>query len=308
MPVRAICMSATVGLVGLLTAAVSPGFFTAQITDFNAWSPVEDPANPFFAGSIDSASQITLSASDATGSSPGNIPAGTDIGFQSVNGETVAGSTAGFAFDATQSFSIAVDYQAVFANSPSGGLSFGFGIGEDRSGANSAGVVFVTQAGLPAAIPFAGPAGGAATVNNSPIAALLSPTLSADPANLVGSLHVGYNLGLGGILVGVANPGDNGPAAEISFDAAAVTDNWTGADLLASLFIRSDNVNVPIFGTQSTVWTDGNASVSFSNFRVTNGQAYRLNPQPIPEPTSLALLGLGGLLMAKHRRWRQQAV
>ena len=58
------------------------------ISDLNTWTLVEDPAHPNFSSSVDSPSQITLSASGA-------VPNATDIGYQSVDGATPGTSTSG---------------------------------------------------------------------------------------------------------------------------------------------------------------------------------------------------------------------
>lgn len=96
----------------------------ADVTDFGTWSLVEDPAHPGFSATAHGTS-ATLSAADLA------IPAGTDIGYQSVNGSTPQTSTSGFYFRPDADFSLAIDYAWTFSNSPSGFLGLGFGIGED---------------------------------------------------------------------------------------------------------------------------------------------------------------------------------
>ncbi|MEM1423910.1 MAG: hypothetical protein AAGH64_07885, partial [Planctomycetota bacterium] len=217
--------------------------------------------------------------------------------FQSVNGTSVADSTSGFAFSVASSFSVAIDYDASFEDA-SGGLSFGFGIGEDSLGANSAGVVFVTEGGLPAAIPFAGPAGGGATVDDGALVELLGTPVPSSPASLAGSFHVSYNALTGDITVGVGSTGADAPSpgATATFAGADVANRWNGDDLLASFFIRSDTVTVPIFGTFSTPWTDGGAEVEFSSLRVVEGAAFE-----VPAPAG-ALVFAGAVLAGRRRR------
>ena len=255
-----------------LTAAAHAG---PSITDPPPWTEVEAPASPFFTSTVNGPASIALTALDA---SPGSIPAGTDIGYQSVDGETVATSTAGFALSRDVSFQVAIDYAATFANA-SDGLSFGFGVGEDRSGLNSAGVGFATQQGAPAAIPFAGPAAGAATVNDQAIPALLSPAVSALPATLSGSFHVSYDAATGNITVGRGLVGASSPTSTATFTGADVANNWTpDADLLVAFFIRSDTITVPLFGTVSTPWSAGEGDVTFSNLRVLSGEVVPIEP------------------------------
>lgn len=154
------------------------------------------------------------------------------------------------------------------------GLSFGFGIGEESTGENSAGVAFATQAGLPASVPFVGPAAAGARAADQTITGILSPAVSGGPASLTGSFHAIYDAATGTITVGVGAAGDNTPASVAVFAASDVSDRWTGALLLVSFFIRSDIISVPIFGTVSTEWTLGEATVTFTDFRVLNGAAF----------------------------------
>ena len=59
-----------------------------SISDFFNWTQVQDPPHAGMTGGVDTALQVTLTATGA-------VPAATDIGYQSVNGVDVAGSTAG---------------------------------------------------------------------------------------------------------------------------------------------------------------------------------------------------------------------
>lgn len=111
------------------------------IADFTTWSLVQDPADPHFTSLVNSSSSITL------GASGGPVSAATDIGYQSVSGNSFTSSTAGYAFSPSSNFSVAVDFS--LAVSGSGGLGVGFGLGEDRGGMNSAGVAMLTVNGAP---------------------------------------------------------------------------------------------------------------------------------------------------------------
>ena len=102
-----------------------------SITDFFNWTQVQDPPHAGMTGGVDTALQVTLTATGA-------VPAATDIGYQSVNGVDVAGSTAGNYFSPAQDFQIAVDFN-VSTLSSVGFAAIGFGIGEDGAGMNSAG-------------------------------------------------------------------------------------------------------------------------------------------------------------------------
>jgi hypothetical protein len=148
------CIAGTRLVAAVLTGLFLPALAVASITDFNTWDPVEDPYHENFTGSVDSASQITLRAT------AGPIPFGTDIGYQSVNGDAVADSTAGWAFDPSSDFSVSVDF-SVFFEDPEGGFSLGMGIGVDRHGTDSAGILLARQIG--GLLTF----GGASRVNDA---------------------------------------------------------------------------------------------------------------------------------------------
>ena len=75
----------------------------AAVIDFSTWTPVADPAHPGFSSSVSvDGSSATLSAADLA------IPAGTDIGFQSVDGSRPATSSNGFFFRPDEDFSLAI--------------------------------------------------------------------------------------------------------------------------------------------------------------------------------------------------------
>ncbi|MEM7682232.1 MAG: dockerin type I domain-containing protein [Planctomycetota bacterium] len=231
-----------------LTAAACLAASTATASpDFTDWTLVEDPADPNMSA-VATATDATLTAG------PGGVAAGVDIGYQSVDGNTVAGSTSGFYFDPSSPFELAIDYDLSFVTA-SGGLGLGFGIGEDGAGVNSAGAAILTDSGSP--VPFFG---GAARNNNVTI-----PRVILLGATLSGSMFVSYDAGE--VTVGASTtPGAASATASTVFTTTDLS-AWTGADLLASFFLRSDTQ--PPF--VNTPWGDGDASAVFSNFRVLAG-------------------------------------
>ncbi|WP_145384615.1 hypothetical protein [Stieleria neptunia] len=265
----------------ILTLHVAWGVIArADVTDFGTWSLVEDPAHPAFSATVHGGS-ATLSAGNL------GIPAGTDIGFQSVNGSTPQTSTGGFYFRPDADFSLAIDYAWTFSNNPSGSLGLGFGIGEDGDGMNAAGVAMGTNDGAPF-LSF----GGAARINDvDQTPEPLGGSLFLNPSSSSGTLFVAYEASSGDVVVGAATAPD-AAAPTVSHTYAGIQNQWSGDDLMASFFIRSD-AQTPL-----TAWSGGNADAVFSNFRVLNG-----NPVAIPEPsTAVASLLLVPMLIGRRTR------
>ncbi|WP_182864635.1 hypothetical protein [Stieleria mannarensis] len=254
----------------------------ADVTDFGTWTLVEDPDHPGLSASVNAAS-ATLSALDTA------VPAGTDIGFQSVDGATPLASAAGFYFNPDADFSLAIDYDWAFSGNPTGFLGLGFGIGEDGDGMNSAGVAMGTLDGSPF-LSF----GGAARINDvdqTPVALGGSPFLN--PASESGTLFVAYQASGGDVIVG-ASTTLAASAPTVSHTFAGIQNQWSGSDLMASFFLRSDSP------PPTSAWSGGNADAVFTNFRVLGG-----NPTAIPEPSAaVGTLWLIGALACRRSRRR----
>jgi hypothetical protein len=257
-----------------MSVAWFPAWACADIMDFGEWTLVEDPPHPNFTSSVDSSSQITLSATT------GPIPSGTDIGYQTVNGTDVANSTSGWAFDPAFDFSVAADFNLAFG-SPTGGFSLGMGIGEDRDGTDSAGAILLRQnSGV---LTFS----GAARANDIP----QSPVTILVAGQTTGRFLVSCDAASGDVMLGVSTDGDNTPEGTGTF--SGIQNSWGDEALLVSLFARGDN------GVDN--WSSGTADALFTNFHVTSG-----TPSAVPEPssfvmTSLALVGLVGYGFRRRR-------
>ncbi len=250
-------------VIGAASATCGP-LPAANITDFFEWTQVADPPHPGMTGLINDATTATLTATPIP---PDVIPAGTDIGYQSVDGQDVASSTNGFYFSPAEDFQLAVDYDVTSTGSV-GFAGIGFGIGEDRDGMDSAGMGLAINNGT--ATGFA----GAARIGD----ATQSPLLFGAAATLSGRMFVGYDSATGDITVGInATPG--AATATESQTFAGIQQNWNDAPLLASFFLRSDQVL--IFNPLSA----GTLDAVFSNFEVLSG-----TPLQVPEPASAALM------------------
>lgn len=242
------------------------------IIDFTTWTQVQDPPNAHFVGTVNTSSQITLSAVG------GPVASATDIGYQSVNGNTFESSTSGSAFDPSFDFAVAVDF--ALSVSGSGGLGVGFGIGEDQNGANSAGVAMLSVNGVPQFF-----FGGNARIND----VTQTPGFIPVAAQNSGRLILSYSAGTGNVQVGVSTNGDDTPEGTATFNG--IQNSWNNEPLLTAFFLRSDS-------SLSSAWTAGAASAVFSDFHVISG-----TPIAVPEPSSIALLTVAvGILVCLRRR------
>lgn len=251
------------------------GTAAADITDFNSWTLVEDPAHSNFGSSVDSASQVTLTANG------GPIPAGTDIGYQSINGLTPATSTQGYYFDHTSDFSVVVDFNMNFSNAV-GVLAFGVGVGENEDGGNSAGATLVTNNGSPLVFGYASRTNDV----NQAVGTIAGPT----PQNSARMITT-YDASSGDIVVGVSTNNDD--IAEGSFTFAGLQNDWTDGNLMVSFFIRSDQ-----FFTL-TPWESGSSETTVTNFRVLSGTPVSAVPEP---QSAILLVGFSLCLFSRRNR------
>jgi hypothetical protein len=117
------------------------------------------------------------------------------------------------------------------------------------------------------------------------------------PPTYAGTLSVAYdvNPSTSEFIITVGATGLTGSTT--SFTSTGDLTAWAGDDLLVSFFLRSDTASItdPIPLTVGP-WTGTSAQASFSNLTVSD------NAIEVPEPTSLALLGLGTLAWVRPRR------
>ncbi len=258
-------------------AAVAPA--QAGFADFGTWTRVEDPYHPSFAGTA-TPDSVTLTAVG------GPVPSGTDIGYQSIDGQTAATSSSGWAFSPLLDFALAIDFEVSFAASPSGQIGIGFGIGLDRDGTDAAGVAMLFKDGG-ISFPFLF-FEAAARVNDQNQTPKLIPVFGS----LMGTLFAAYDSGTGDVTLGAS--GTQGAAsASGSATFSGIQRLWDQGDLLASFFLRSD-------GTLGTPWQGGEATAVFSNLRVLDGTPTGL--APVPGSLALMALGLGIGLGARRRK------
>ena len=260
-------MQIPLGIPALLFLTV-PAF--SQINHLDRWFLVEDPPNAGLGATrteSGAATTVTLTAANAA------IPSGTDIGYQSFNGNTAVESTAGYTFDPGDDFTVAVDYSIVYGGGNPLDLGIGFGIGEDGNGVNSAGVALLR------AQPFGFPVlaiGAAGRIDDE----TQSPELLGTATNNLsdqGTFFVTHTTATGTITVG--RSGTPGAAApELLHAFAGIQNNWSGRDLIVSFFMRSEG------------WTGGTATATFGNLRVLDG-----TPKGIPPRITSVVHGTGTL-------------
>lgn len=242
---------------------------TGQITHLDRWFLVEDPPNANLNASIGGAgagSAATLTAADAP------IPAGTDIGYQSIQGLRAEDSSAGYVFDPAADFSVAIDYEVTFSENGAGtglGLGLGFGIGEDGDGTNSAGIAMLrtrVEFGPGLSTTVLGIA-GVARIDDVNQPQKLIGAADNNAAN-DGSLFIRYTASTGDISVGHSEtPGALAAGASAAFPG--IQKQWAGRDLIVSFFLRSEG------------WTGGGATAVFRNPRVLGGTPREIPPKVI---------------------------
>ncbi|MGE0487181.1 MAG: hypothetical protein AB7Q81_23715 [Gammaproteobacteria bacterium] len=271
---RPVLHSALAALALVLGVVDASPAMVVTVGGYHDWTLVEDPPHPGMSANVDSALQVSLGANGA-------VPAGVDIGYQSVDGATVGASTGGWYFSPSSDFSLAVDY-AVSGSNPLGITAIGFGFGEDGDGANSGGAVLTFNNG--SALGF----GGAARTND---VSTLAPILGAALASS-GRLFVGYEAASGNVSYGYsATPGSFAP--DVSGTFSGLQNGWTDSDLLVSLFLRSDALP-PFFGPLQA----GSFGVTFGPVEVLAG-----TPAAVPLPAAAWLLFpvLAGLARRRRR-------
>ena len=254
----------------LLWSAISNPASGAAIGNLDGWTQVQDPADPGMTGSVNGAGDA------ATLTATGVVPGGTDIGYQSVDGNTVADSSSGYYFSSSEDFHIAVDFSVVATGSIGFG-AIGFGIGEDGGGMNSAGPALAVFSGLP--ISFAA-AARIDDANQLPLLFSLAGTLN-------GRFFVQYDSATGDIISGVsATQGSANPDETQTF--SQLQGSWNDADLLASFFLRSESLQ------------GGAISATFSDFTVIEGTP--LAAVPLPATAWLFGSALFGLVAVSRSR------
>lgn len=225
-----------------------------------------------------------------------DVPAGYDIGFSSINANTVAQATSGYYFSAAEDFSVSLDFSLTLADR-NGMVALGLGVGEDRKGVNSAGIGMsqITAFGF----DFANFQGAFTNNDNANIRSLAnSVNPSGTAPTYAGTLSVAYDVDplTNEFTITVGATGLNTSSTTITSTGDLTA--WAGDDLLVSFFLRSDSFVATGGPFPVTVppWTGTSAQASFSNLTVT-GSATQ-----VPEPTSLALLALTGLAVMRRRR------
>jgi len=216
------------------------------------------------------------------------VPPAYDIGFSSVNANTVGEATSGYYFSASQDFTVSMNFSLTLTNL-NGLVGLGFGIGQDRAGVNSAGIGFV--AGIDGRLALYSYVAAARNDDNS----LKQPiNLIVDPdTQFAGLFTVSYEALTGDVTVAITP--STPPVYNYTYKFFGATDlpNWTDDDLLVSFFLRSDINTLPPISP----WSGESAEADFFDFTVVEG-----TPITVPEPTSLAIFSLGLLGISRRRR------
>jgi len=274
-----------IGLFALAMASLCAVASASSITDLTTWTLVQDPAHERMTAFVNPLGDASLNAN-------GPVPSGTDIGYASIDGPDVASSSAGYYFDPSSSFSVAIDF-VLLTRSTTGAAGIGFGIGEDAGGADSAGIGLGAINGQPVAFSTAG------RINDvdQPLQLLTTtPTVSTSGGGAIvgssGRFFVEYDSITKNVILGVSTtPGAASPSETQTL--AAIGAAWDADPLLVSFFLRSQSISI-IPAIQS-----GLVRATFSNFEVLSG-----TPISIPEPHSAALATLA--LLASWRFPRQR--
>jgi hypothetical protein len=279
-------------LAATLCCAIAAPAAIGQIDDLNNWEFYRDPPSPPTVSQINNSTGTNATnLAELNFLNDEDFPDGYDIGYSSINANTVGEATSGYYFDPTQNFTIRMHF-TLNVTDPAGFVGIGLGIGEDRKGVNSAGIGFgVGEGSIIDAAAYA----GAATNDNAAMTSLLSLPEAFDN-EYFGSLSVSYDALSGDVTVGAAQflgaPDPLAPTQTVTFSGLTDLSAWNGTDgLVVSFFLRSDDP--PLYDN----WTGQAANATFFDFTVIDGAAIQ-----VPEPTSLALLGLGGLAMMRRRR------
>ncbi|MEM6334068.1 MAG: PEP-CTERM sorting domain-containing protein [Planctomycetota bacterium] len=267
-------LARTLAALSFAALAIAPA--SAQITDFNAWTLIQDPPDP------DLAATIATDGSKATLTATAPVARTTSIGLASINGQDVASSTQGFFFDPANSFKIAVDFDARTnaQNPPDTVFLFGFGVGEATDRDNSVTTVFTWERAdfFPTFFSVV----DLAMVDGR---SQWGSFLSASPGQ--GSLFVQYDAESGDVFTGFASD-VNATNPEIESAFPAIQNDWDEKRLIVSIYLHG--------GTGDNT-TGGGIEATFSNFRVLDG-----TPIAIPEPASLTLLAAAAGLALTRRR------
>lgn len=241
-----------------LTTVACPAASAASINDLTQWTLVEDPPHPSVFTVSNTPSSTRLRAAGA-------VPSGVDIGFASVNGSTVAGSTDGYYFDPTKDFSIRLSTDLLLTNSVGGG-AIGFGIGEDIQGRNSAGVIVTFLNGEIVALA------AVSRVNDVDQPTRIIELTTRESNRLI----VQYDSDTKQITLGATRGTVDDLGATI-VETLDVASGWSGTPLLASFFLRSQSLG-PVASLS------GQSDAIFSSLQVTSGIA-----QSVPEPNTTVL-------------------